>query len=99
MSFMDHNTAFATAGGIQELSVDEVRQVQGGWAWALFGGIAGGLQQYAERSDDGDMTVADWAGVAGGADLGALGGRVVGGGRGGGGGLIAYVEKRLTKKK
>jgi len=32
MSYMDHNAAFAPAGGIQELSFDEIDQVEGaGW--------------------------------------------------------------------
>lgn len=31
MSYMDHNAAFAPVGGIQELSVDEVREVEGGF--------------------------------------------------------------------
>lgn len=30
MSYMDHNAAFAPAGGIQELSFDEVGEVDGG---------------------------------------------------------------------
>lgn len=30
MSFMDHDAAFAPAGGIQELSFDEIDQVGGG---------------------------------------------------------------------
>ena len=29
MSYMDHNTAFAPAGGIQELSFDEINEVSG----------------------------------------------------------------------
>lgn len=34
MSYMDHNTAFAIAGGIQEMSFDEVELVGGGPLWA-----------------------------------------------------------------
>jgi len=35
MSYMDHNTAFAPAGGIQEMSFQEVDQVGGGALPAL----------------------------------------------------------------
>lgn len=34
MSYMDHNASFAPVGGIQELSFDEVEQVDGGWIGA-----------------------------------------------------------------
>lgn len=35
MSYMDHNTAFATAGGIQEMNFNEIDEVNGGFIPAI----------------------------------------------------------------
>ncbi len=96
MSYMHHDFTDVHSGEVQELTLDELSQVHAGWAWAVVGGIAGGLQQYAERSDDGDMSASDWAGVAGGAALGAIGGRAIMGG--GGNRLSAYLKQWVKKK-
>lgn len=40
MSYMDHNDAFAPAGGIQELSFDEIEEVSGGFAPIVAAAIA-----------------------------------------------------------
>jgi hypothetical protein len=76
---MDHNTAFAPAGGIQELNFDELFLVDGGKAtWrgfgdavgrgAVFGGVAGGV-----------VGAVFGPGVVGGAGAGALGGAIYNG--------------------
>ena len=42
MSYMEHNAAFAPAGGIQELSFDEIDLVEGGGVnWTAVGKFAG----------------------------------------------------------
>ena len=35
MSYLDPNVAFAPAGGMQELSFDEIEQVNGGLLWLV----------------------------------------------------------------
>ena len=40
MSYLDHNAAFALAGGIQELSIEEVEEVEGAALPAVGAAIA-----------------------------------------------------------
>ena len=79
MSYMDQNVAFAPAGGIQELSFDELFLVDGGrYTWRGFGEavgrgvVAGGISG----------GVVGWAfgpGILAGAGAGALGGGIYNG--------------------
>ena len=39
MSYMNTHAAFAPAGGIQELSFDEIEEVGGGPGWAIVAGV------------------------------------------------------------
>lgn len=87
MSFMGHDAAFAPAGGIQELSFDEVDGVSGGVGVAggviggVVGGLAGGYNYVAGHTGSsngrgatfGGALVAIGSGMAGGAIAGATG--------------------------
>lgn len=91
MSYMDHNTAFAPAGGIQELSFDEIGQVCGGDRGdATANGAVVGAGAAAAY-----MTAARYAsygariGAVGGV-LGVIGGAVVGG-------AIGYIAYEVGK--
>ena len=61
---------------MRTLTLNEVDAVSGGWWW-IPGAVIGGVLTYAERSDDGDMTTADWLAVGAGAALGATGGGAI----------------------
>lgn len=72
------------------LTDDQIDQVAGGPIWWVVGGVAGGLMEYADRSDDGDMTRADWGAVVGRAVLGGMTGGV--------GGTVVRVVVRISRR-
>ena len=89
MSYMDTHAAFAPAGGIQELSFDEIEEVGGGRQAATANGAVLGA-----GSAVGYMTAMRFAsygariGIVGGA-VGVIGGAIVGG-------AIGYVAYTIS---
>jgi hypothetical protein len=84
MSYMNTHAAFAPAGGIQELSFDEVRFVSGsvgvpgGAIGGVVGGIFGGYNYIAGHAGNGKGTGATFGGALAAIGSGMVGGAIAG---------------------